>query len=364
MVQGAATLSGPIVNYPSSIGPDWERFDGPLASGALWTWWLRNYYTRVEIQISVHRVLVWPELSCGGTPQLHGAPLPDGPPESQEPPARGTGPRLDHRQATHRAARLPDVLVGRLGADGYPAVAPVGIDGADQAGIRLEVPPGLIPAGGRRAGLTAHSFTRYVLGQHQQIHTGWLPVDNAQVGHAPHTQTAHRLPPSHLLYRLAVGTRLGAEPEEEDRGTTIEMRVRLRRIDDALPPPARRMGFCPRSRTVTRKGRDGRAPLLPRLWGARHGRPGELSGTVRPGRVEGIRRPAVLRVAPADGGRVLPATSRCVHEVDEIGGGPPRGDVLVDGARAVEARADGAEAMARRAAALHAADATCSAVPG
>ena len=38
---------------------------------------------------------------------------------------KGTGPRIDHRRAARRAARLPDTLLGWVGADGFPLVTPV-----------------------------------------------------------------------------------------------------------------------------------------------------------------------------------------------------------------------------------------------
>jgi hypothetical protein len=63
-----------------------------------------------------------------------------------------------------------------------------------------------IPAGGRRAGLTAHWFARYTVGQHLRHHTGWLEVDRS--GHAvyaPHTRSGYRFPESKLVFRLASG---------------------------------------------------------------------------------------------------------------------------------------------------------------
>ena len=190
---------------PDALGADWDRFDGPRATGAFWKWWLRVYYTRVEIRISVARIVTWPDLSCGGAPQVHGDPLPETAPESQRAPGKGTQPRLDHRAAAGKAAELPDVLLGWAGSDTHPTVAPVGISGVDNTGIILAAPDGLLPRGSRRAGLTAHSFTRHVLGQNQRLHTGWLRVENGAVHYMPHTSTGHRLPPSLLLYRLAVG---------------------------------------------------------------------------------------------------------------------------------------------------------------
>lgn len=208
LVQGRARLSEPIEDYPGTV-PNWERFDGPTARNPLWRRWLRVYYTRVAIEITAERVLVWPGLDCHGEPEVHGAPLPAAP-EPQRAPAKGTGPRVDHRKAARKAAALPDVLLGWIGADGFPIAVPVEVGGAGPRGIELRDPTGLVPPGGRRAGLTAHWFSRHVLGQNQRVHTGWLEA-GARLEYAPHTAQAYRLPPSTLLYRITIGfmTRLG-----------------------------------------------------------------------------------------------------------------------------------------------------------
>jgi len=159
------------------------------------------------VSVAVERVTVWPDLGCAGPAEVHGAPAPAKPPPPQAPPARGTGPRIRHEPAARRAAGLPDVLLGWVGADGFPVVVPVGVGAADHDGIAIEAADGLIPPGGRRAGLTAHSFARYAFGQHQRRHTGWLVADpgSGRVVYAPHTEAGHRLPESRFLYRLASG---------------------------------------------------------------------------------------------------------------------------------------------------------------
>jgi hypothetical protein len=208
LVQGRASISSPDPDYPASLGERWERFDGPRGTGPFWDRWLRVYHTRVGIEIAAERLTVWPDLSCSGPPQVHGIPLPSEAPAPQSPPARGKDPRINHARAARQAARLPYVLLGWVGADGMPVVVPVEVEGIDARGIRLQAPECVVPPGGRRAGLTAHSFTRYVLGQNQRVHTGWLeadPPDGALI-YAPHTQASYRLPPSRLLYRLVVGT--------------------------------------------------------------------------------------------------------------------------------------------------------------
>src|SRR4051812_31803396 len=163
LVQGTASLSGPDRHYPKTIQPTWERFGGPVDIGPLWDWWLKAYNMRVEIRVAVERVIVWPDLACRGAPEIHGAPV-RGDAEEQKPPKNGTEPRIRHRRAARRAAKLPDVLLGWVSADGFPLAVPVSVDGAREEGIVLDAPPGLVPRGGRRAGLLAHEFARYTAG--------------------------------------------------------------------------------------------------------------------------------------------------------------------------------------------------------
>src|SRR5207247_798047 len=121
-------------------------------------------------------------------------------------PRGGTGPRINHVRAAARTARLPNVLLSWVGADGFPVVVPVGVRGTDQGGIVLDAPAASVPPGGRRAGLTAHWFSRNVIGQHQRVHTGWLESDGGgRAVYAPHTDASYRFPPSLLLYRLVAG---------------------------------------------------------------------------------------------------------------------------------------------------------------
>src|SRR4051794_23352220 len=206
LVQGTASLGEPEPHYPRSIQPTWERFGGPVDIGPLWDWWLRAYNMRREIQIDVERVIVWPDGECGGTPEIHGTPV-RGEPVAQKPPAKGTQPRVRHHRAARRAAKLPNVLLGWVGADGFPLVVPVGVNGARDDGMVLDVAPGLVPRGGRRAGLLAHSFARYTAGQHQRRHSGWLEAEagERQVVYAPHTQHGYHMPSSMFVYRLSAG---------------------------------------------------------------------------------------------------------------------------------------------------------------
>lgn len=207
VVQGRARLSEAIPDYPSTILDRWERFEPWSRISPLWHRWMRVYALRVEIEVAVERILVWPSTACEGPPSVHGAPLPQAAPMPQRPPLNGTGPRVDATRAASRAGGLPHVLLGWVGADGYPMAAPVEVDKGGPDGIALEVPEGVVPPGGRRAGLTAHWFDRGVLGQHQRKHTGWLeaPAGSTHPLYAPHTESGYRFPPSKVLYRLGLG---------------------------------------------------------------------------------------------------------------------------------------------------------------
>jgi hypothetical protein len=206
LVQGTVTLSPPIPDYPASILENWERFEPWSDVGRLWKWWLRVYALRVAMEVAVERVVIWRDLACRGAPQVHGLPLPSESPAPQRPPARGTEPRINQVRAARRAAKLPDVLLGWVGADRFPFVVPVEIAGTDDRGMVLDC-PGIVPPGGRRAGLTAHWFSHNVIGQNQRKHTGWLERQSAtgQVVYAPHTQANYRFPASTIVFRLVAG---------------------------------------------------------------------------------------------------------------------------------------------------------------
>lgn len=212
LVQGTASLA-PL--DPKAIRAEWERAAGPIDTG-VWGRWMRVYYDRVALVVDVERIVVWPDLMCLGEPEVVGSALPEDPPP-QAPPKKGTGPRIDHRRAARRAASLPHVLAGWTGSDGFPVVVPVHAGAASDAGFAVTAPAGL-PAGGRRAGLLAHRFERYAIGQEQRIHTGWL-----QDGvYAPHTESGYLLPESKLLFRLGSGvvTRRGYR-EASKAGTLV-----------------------------------------------------------------------------------------------------------------------------------------------
>lgn len=205
LLQGVASLSEPVPDYPSTIVDAWERFEPWRDRNAFWRRWQRIYALRVEARVTVERVIVWPDLGCRGHAEVIGPSLPDRTPP-QAPPAKGMAPRIAYRRAARRAQRLPDVLVGWIGGDGFPLAVAAEVSGTDERGMLLDLAPGLVPAGGRRAGLTAHWFSRGVLGQRQMLHTGWMEAaDDGTAVYAPHTLAAYRMPTSRFVYRLAVG---------------------------------------------------------------------------------------------------------------------------------------------------------------
>jgi hypothetical protein len=207
LVQGIASLSEPIPDYPSTVLQAWERYEPWSDMNGFWRRWMSAYGLRVAIEVTAERVIVRPDLACTGPAEVHGAPPPAAQPEPQRPPGKGTGPRINQARAARRAARLPHALLGWVGADGFPDVVSVEVAGADERGMLLDVPEGVVPPGGRRAGLTAHWFSEGVVGQRQRKHTGWLEAypGARRVVYAPHTDASYAMPPSRTVYRLAAG---------------------------------------------------------------------------------------------------------------------------------------------------------------
>ena len=208
LAQGCARLS-PFDDrdgWREVFGQNWEFFGGqPHRVGPLWDRWLSVYHWRVTIAVAVERVVTWPDLGCAGEPSLSGVPLPEHDPDPQEPPRKGTGPRVDHERVAFRAERLPHLLLGWAGADGLPVAVPVSVRGTDPAGIHLHAATEIVPSGGRRAGLTAHWFSRKVVGQIQEVHTGWLERDGDRIVYAPHTRASYRIPNARVAFNLGAG---------------------------------------------------------------------------------------------------------------------------------------------------------------
>ena len=206
LVQGsAAVIREPDREYLEFIGRQATPFMGPPARGVFWDRWLSAYYAdRVPVHVTVHRILSWPDLRCGGEPEVHGAALP-APPAAQAPPAKGTGPRLDAVRAGRALAKLPHQLIAFRGDDGHPAIVPVRVGASDGGGVRLDAAEGLLPEGGRRAGLLAHDYHAKLIGLAARQHTGWLEVDGGRALYAPHTSSGFRAPANKTLLLLGNG---------------------------------------------------------------------------------------------------------------------------------------------------------------
>ena len=114
-VQGTATPRRlDLEALQREVGSRSERFMGPPRTGRFWDRWLREYYQdRLVVDVAVTRIITWPDLGCGGEPEVTGEPLPVAPPAPQTPPAKGTEPRSRWRWA--RGART---------ASGSPPRAP------------------------------------------------------------------------------------------------------------------------------------------------------------------------------------------------------------------------------------------------
>jgi hypothetical protein len=181
------------------VGPASTRFMGPPRRGLFWDRWLSAYYAdRVLVTVSVERVLSWPDLQCGGELSVSGSQPPTQPPAPQEPPRKGAGPRVEVARAARRLSRLPHVLVGYPGADGFPLIVPVSVGAPGPSGIVLD---GALAAGGRRAGLLAHRYEPKLIGLETRQHTGWLQ----DAVYAPHTENGFRAPANKTLLLLGNG---------------------------------------------------------------------------------------------------------------------------------------------------------------
>ncbi len=182
-------------------------FLGGPKSGLFWDRWMREYYlVRVPVDVEVERLTVWPDLSCAGEPEVIGAPLP-GPPQPQSPPKKGTAPRIDVGKAAAKLGELPHLLVSYVRADGYPAVVPVELRSAGEAGFELAAARhDLIPSGGRRAGLLGHSYKPKLVGLVSQVYTGWLEsAGDGTAVYSPHTEGGFKAPANKTLLALGNG---------------------------------------------------------------------------------------------------------------------------------------------------------------
>ena len=201
LVQGTASYEvdpDPKV-LAERVRPASARFMGAPRTGPFWDRWLSAYYAdRVLVTVRVERVLSWEDPSCEGPPSVSGAQPPSTDPEPQAAPRNGSGPRVDVARAGKRLQSLAHVLLGYTGADGFPSVVPVSVDGWSQSGIALT---GALPSGGRRAGVLAHRYEPQLIGLETRQYTGWL-----QDGvYAPHTENGFRAPANKTLLLLANG---------------------------------------------------------------------------------------------------------------------------------------------------------------
>lgn len=207
LVQGHAAIDlQPSPERLEAFIPCAERHLGPVRRGRLWDRVLHEYYwERVFVDIAVERVVTWENLMAAGAQQVAGLPLPD-PPTPQRAPAGGTGPRVDVGKAANACAKMRHLLLAYRSSDGFPMVAPVEIETHDAKGLRISAAPGLLPPGGRRAGMLAHSFHPQVAGLATRTFTGWLEVagDGSAV-YAPHTSKGYAAPPMKTMVLLFNG---------------------------------------------------------------------------------------------------------------------------------------------------------------
>ena len=205
LVQGQATVDENTERLDTEVRPASTRFMGAPKTGVFWDRWLQAYYQdRVPVDVAVERVVRWSDLRCAGEPSVTGGPLPAAP-APQSPPKNGTAPRVDAGRAAERLRELPHVLLGFRGGDGFPVVVPVEVGEARAEGVELRAAPGLLPAGGRRAGVLAHSYRAKLIGLATRQHTGWLEVDGDRAVYAPHTEQGFKAPANKTVLLLANG---------------------------------------------------------------------------------------------------------------------------------------------------------------
>jgi hypothetical protein len=207
LAQGRATVDiRPSRERLEALIPQAERYFGTVVRGPVWDRLLREYYfERVFVDITVERTVAWPDLGAAGQMEVTGAPWP-GIAAPQPPPRNGTVPRVDVGRAAGRIAMLPHRVLAYRGADGSPVVVPVEVAGHDAAGLRLVVPDGLLPPGGRRAGLLAHAYRPQLAGLSTRIFTGWLDVTSEGAAvYAPHTSRGFVAPASKRLLLVSNG---------------------------------------------------------------------------------------------------------------------------------------------------------------
>jgi hypothetical protein len=207
LVQGDATVDlTPSETRLDAFAPQATRYLGELKRGPVWDRLLREYYQeRVFVDITVARVVAWPDLHASGEPTVTGA-APPPPPPPQTAPKNGIGPRVDVAKAAGQLTGLPYRVLAYRGADGFPVIVPVEPAGADERGLRLVDPGRRLPAGGRRAGLLAHAYRPHLVGLSTRVFTGWLDVAaDGTATYAPHTTKGFVAPPRKNLLLVSNG---------------------------------------------------------------------------------------------------------------------------------------------------------------
>lgn len=219
LAQGRATVDlEPDRQRLAGIRESIELFLGAPPSGPIWDRVLREYHQyRVFIDVDVERLTVWPDLAARGTAQVTGA-ADSGTAPSQNAPKNGIAPRLDIPPLRRRITGLDHRLLAYEGADGLPVIVPVEISSFDEAGLHLDVASGLLPPGGRRAGLLAHRFGPRCVGLSTRTFTGWLTVGDEGVVYAPHTSKSLTVPAHYeaQMFLNGLGSKLGVRRVRRD----------------------------------------------------------------------------------------------------------------------------------------------------
>jgi len=244
LAQGQASVDiRPSRERLEALIPQAEPFYGKVKRGPVWDRLLHEYYyERVFVDIAIERTVTWPNLSASGEPEVTGAAWP-GPAGPQEPPKKGTGPRIDVGRAVGRIAMLPHRVLAYRGSDGFPVVVPVDLAGHDGAGLRLVAAAGLLPPGGRRAGLLAHAYRPQLIGLSTRVFTGWLEVSaEGDAVYAPHTSKGFIAPPRKNLLLISNGLLAKAGMWQARRKGEADRLARLAAANDSprpgAPPPA------------------------------------------------------------------------------------------------------------------------------
>lgn len=207
LAQGTASVElKPSRERLEAFVPQAERYLGKTKRGPLWDRLLKEYYwERVFVDLAVKRLVVWPDLEARGGADVLGA-VPFDAPLPQPAPATGTEPRLEVRRVARQIAKLPHQVIAFRGADGFPVVVPVHVTAHDRAGLSVRAADGLLPRGGRRAGLLAHDFGALLNGLTSRMLTGWLSVsDDGTASYAPFTSKGLAAPPLKDLLLVANG---------------------------------------------------------------------------------------------------------------------------------------------------------------